>query len=514
MIKMIIKKLTLVCAFFGLFLLIPVSARADLPNNLTNEACITCHQNYPAIKQGTIYTPKHKWDVCDNCHTNKALDSMWNCRFCHIESKFKGGSSYWLHKSPTLSESMNRHTWDSSLRIIDANFTYHNNNAATKHTPLIDTGCLGCHKNSLIEEHNGGIPLFREDFEDATYNLAFSGSWYRYNTYPFAGAYSFRNPAIGDNTSTSMETTFNLSQNGKVSFWYRVSSEANYDKFYFYLDGVEKLGGISGNVGWYQVTFPLTAGSHTMRWTYVKDEAVKWFDDCVSIDDVSVSQGGNTLDCNTCHMNSQSTVKNAINSHNTNCSACHGTIDHETVHTSNLDQSCLGPSCHNPYLSTDHKQKNIDCTICHNSTSPVVQRSIHEKDKNCGSCHSSGHNVTFTPPVPNIPLYEGYQWSAVTPLSIWKGEDWIPMEVGGEGYLIVSNRRMDVTADLVWNYYQARMPELGWTLQSPELLPGTSEFKVNYTKDGKTCVIWFHSLEDHSHKLLEEKGFKLEIIYN
>lgn len=382
-----IKKLALIWAFLGLWLLMPVSAGADMVNNLTNEACITCHQNYPAIKQGSIYTPKHKWDVCDNCHTN-------------------------------------------------------------------------------------------------------------------------------NNASASLETSVNLSQNGKVSFWYRVSSEMNYDKFYFYLDGVEKLGGISGNVGWYQVTFPLTAGAHTMRWTYVKDEAVKWFDDCVSIDDIVVSLGGNALDCNTCHMNSHSVIQNAINGHNTDCSACHGIVDHEEVHNSYLDHSCLGSSCHNPYLSTDHKQKNIDCTICHNSTSPVVLRAVGEQDKNCGSCHSSGHNVSFSPPVPNIPLFEGYQWSAVTPLSVWKGEDWIPVEVGEEGYIIVSNRRTDVNSDLVWNFYQARMTELGWTLQSPEPLPGTSEFKVTCAKAGKTCVIWFHGLEDHSRSLPDETGFKLEIIYN
>lgn len=250
MLSVFIKRAALVFALIGLTMLLPGTARAEMVNNLANTACLTCHQNYPAIKSGSTYTIKHKWDKCDTCHTDKATDSMWNCRFCHLDNLFRGGSSFYLHASPTLSEGMNRHVWDGALTGIEATFTYHNNNLAAKHTSTAEADCLSCHKGSLTEEHSGGTTQVLEDFNDTIYNLTFSGSWYRANAYGYNGSYYFRSPAISHNASTTMTTNVNLVKDGKVSFWYRVSSEAGYDKFYFDIDGVQKVAGISGNSGW------------------------------------------------------------------------------------------------------------------------------------------------------------------------------------------------------------------------------------------------------------------------
>ena len=71
-----------------------------------------------------------------------------------------------------------------------------------------------------------------------------------------------------------------------VDFWWKVSSEKNYDKFSYSLNGVNQET-ISGEVDWAYRTLTLPAGSHTIRWTYSKDESgavgqdAGWLDDFV-----------------------------------------------------------------------------------------------------------------------------------------------------------------------------------------------------------------------------------------
>jgi len=58
---------------------------------------------------------------------------------------------------------------------------------------------------------------------------------------------------------------------GTVAFWWKVSSEANYDRLSFYVDGVLQ-DRISGEVGWQQKSCPLGGdGTHALVWVYSKD---------------------------------------------------------------------------------------------------------------------------------------------------------------------------------------------------------------------------------------------------
>ncbi len=71
-----------------------------------------------------------------------------------------------------------------------------------------------------------------------------------------------------------------------VDFWWKVSSEKHYDKFSYSVNGVNQET-ISGEVDWAYRTLTLPAGSHTIRWTYSKDESgavgqdAGWLDDFV-----------------------------------------------------------------------------------------------------------------------------------------------------------------------------------------------------------------------------------------
>ena len=73
---------------------------------------------------------------------------------------------------------------------------------------------------------------------------------------------------------------------GTLSFKWRTSSESNYDKLHFIVDGTE-VTNISGERSWatYTRTFT-TDGSHTVEWKYDKDQVVSTGSDCGWIDDV------------------------------------------------------------------------------------------------------------------------------------------------------------------------------------------------------------------------------------
>jgi hypothetical protein len=58
---------------------------------------------------------------------------------------------------------------------------------------------------------------------------------------------------------------------GTVSFYWKVSSELDWDFLDFYIDGAMQ-DQISGEVDWEQKTYQITgAGSHTLEWRYTKD---------------------------------------------------------------------------------------------------------------------------------------------------------------------------------------------------------------------------------------------------
>ena len=79
---------------------------------------------------------------------------------------------------------------------------------------------------------------------------------------------------------------------GTLTFWWSVSSELDYDYLEFYIDGILQKGRICGEVNWTQQTFDITAGSHTLRWRYVKDAFVSSGQDRGWVDQVSFVPAG------------------------------------------------------------------------------------------------------------------------------------------------------------------------------------------------------------------------------
>ncbi len=92
------------------------------------------------------------------------------------------------------------------------------------------------------------------------------------------------------NSDYSATLTVNVLAAGNLTFMYKVSSEISssgtmYDKLTFYMDNQEK-GQWAGNVDWTEFSQPVTAGTHTFKWSYSKDGSINSGDDCAWIDNI------------------------------------------------------------------------------------------------------------------------------------------------------------------------------------------------------------------------------------
>ncbi|GAB1366583.1 hypothetical protein MASR1M36_14540 [Candidatus Cloacimonadaceae bacterium] len=100
-----------------------------------------------------------------------------------------------------------------------------------------------------------------------------------------SGSYAAKSGSIGNNANTTLQITLNIPADDNIRFWRKVSSENNYDFLKFFIDGTE-LGSWSGSQAWAEMTYPVSAGSRTFKWTYSKDVSQTGGSDCAWIDDI------------------------------------------------------------------------------------------------------------------------------------------------------------------------------------------------------------------------------------
>ncbi len=94
------------------------------------------------------------------------------------------------------------------------------------------------------------------------------------------------NPEYRDGKSANLYGT--IEGPGTLRFWWKVSSEKDWDFLNFYLDG-QFVTAISGETGWAEVSVPLPHGAHRVKWEYAKDPGVSDGSDQGWLDDISVT---------------------------------------------------------------------------------------------------------------------------------------------------------------------------------------------------------------------------------
>jgi hypothetical protein len=82
----------------------------------------------------------------------------------------------------------------------------------------------------------------------------------------------YQSPSISDNETTTMEALLINTEPAILTFEYNVSSEEGWDMFSFAADDVLELDKISGETGWVTFSMSFEPGTHTLVWTYSKDQ--------------------------------------------------------------------------------------------------------------------------------------------------------------------------------------------------------------------------------------------------
>ena len=99
------------------------------------------------------------------------------------------------------------------------------------------------------------------------------------------GSASARSGFVADSQSTALKTT--VAGPGTLSFSWKVSSEANYDKLELYVDAVV-VAAIDGEWLWTPVSHRIEGGGeHEVEWRYTKDGSQSSGQDAGWVDDVS-----------------------------------------------------------------------------------------------------------------------------------------------------------------------------------------------------------------------------------
>ena len=138
------------------------------------------------------------------------------------------------------------------------------------------------------------------DFEDN----AIPATWTNDATYPWVvtnaknhtngGTYSIKSSNEGVNSSSSsIEATFDFVNDGSISFycWASCESPTSYwDYGVFYIDGTQ-MDRFLNVTDWVAKTYEVEMGSHTFKWTFIKDSSAQGNDDCFYVDDIVVDLG-------------------------------------------------------------------------------------------------------------------------------------------------------------------------------------------------------------------------------
>ena len=132
------------------------------------------------------------------------------------------------------------------------------------------------------------IGLILEDFESGGFNQ-FSWTqggnqpWTITNVEPYEGVYSAKSGTITHSQKSDLMVQMEISNPDTISFYLKTSSESGYDYLKFFIDATS-VGQWAGDTPWTKASFPVTSGSHTFKWEYMKDGSVSSGSDCAWID--------------------------------------------------------------------------------------------------------------------------------------------------------------------------------------------------------------------------------------
>ena len=119
-----------------------------------------------------------------------------------------------------------------------------------------------------------------------TWTTGGQAAWTGQSAITHDGVDAAQSAELADSQESWLETTFSNCP-GTLSFWWKASSEADYDFLELYRNGVLQTNRISGEVDWQFMSMPIPSGIQVVRWRYSKDGAFFGGQDRAWLDQVS-----------------------------------------------------------------------------------------------------------------------------------------------------------------------------------------------------------------------------------
>lgn len=122
------------------------------------------------------------------------------------------------------------------------------------------------------------------DSSNLTFTTGGTKGWFGQTTTTHDGIDAIQSGVVGNSQQSWFETT--VTGPGTLSYWVRVSSE-DADALEVRIDGFDRRDRISGLVNWQKKTYEIESGTHTIRWSYIKDFIFAGGLDTAWVDEIS-----------------------------------------------------------------------------------------------------------------------------------------------------------------------------------------------------------------------------------
>ena len=192
-----------------------------------------------------------------------------------------------------LSDGFEIYRYETDPNNPDSDADYINDNLEVN-TYQTDPNDLDSDNDGIFDCEEDITITLSEGFEINSSNVlswscAGDECWMIYeNDNPYSGDYCASSFAgLLDNESSTLILTLNLPFKSRISFKYRVSSEAFYDELKLVVNSVQTEQW-SGNIPWSTYVLDLPAGHNTIEFAYEKDKEFSEGDDRACIDDVII----------------------------------------------------------------------------------------------------------------------------------------------------------------------------------------------------------------------------------
>ncbi len=159
---------------------------------------------------------------------------------------------------------------------------------------IVKSGYQTYFENIVLEEGNNSFDISLNLSSVIGFEEGIPQEWTSSSNTPwlisdiaYEGLSSIKSGAIGNQSESNISLSINVLQTSEINFFYKVSSESDYDFLKFYIDG-DLQDEWSGEIDWTNYSQLVQAGNHTFTWSYEKDWSEEDGSDCAYIDAVEL----------------------------------------------------------------------------------------------------------------------------------------------------------------------------------------------------------------------------------